>query len=75
MTQIHLRPGILQEVCDEKSLSRDALARDLGVSSASAFRIDSGRVKPSTQFIAALLDYTGRPFEDLFEVTEPERVA
>jgi DNA-binding XRE family transcriptional regulator len=70
VSQIHIREGKLQEICEDLDCSRDDLARRLGVSSAAAFRIDSGRVRPSTKFIGALIEFTGRRFEDLFEVRE-----
>lgn len=38
------------------------------VSTATAYRVDAGKTDPSPQFIASLMDVTGLPFEDLFEI-------
>lgn len=67
---IRIKDGKLGEVCADLGISRDELSRRLGVSTSTAFRIDSGRVDPSPKFIGALISLTGRPFEELFEVGE-----
>lgn len=66
--KIRLRDGVLYEICNDQDISRDELARRLGFASTTAWRIDNGDVEPSPRFIAALLTYTSRKFEDLFEV-------
>lgn len=64
------RPGVLYSYCKEQGISRDELARRLKVSTATAYRIDSGKTAPSPSFIASLMRLTGQPFEALFEITE-----
>jgi transcriptional regulator with XRE-family HTH domain len=66
---VRLRAGTLHRVCKDLDCSRDELARRLGISSASAYKIDVGRANPSNAFIARLVLFTGRRFDDLFEVT------
>lgn len=66
--KIRLRDGVLYSICRDLDISRDELARRLKVASTTAWRIDHGDVEPSTKFIASLLNFTGRKFEDLFEV-------
>lgn len=66
--RIALRPGALHGYCREHDISRDELARRMGVSTGTAFRVDAGRTDPSPKFIAALMSVTGQPFEDLFEI-------
>lgn len=76
MTQIHLRQGKLDEVRDELGIaSRDKLAVRLGVSSAALYRIDSGRANAGTKFIGALLNLTGKPFDELFVIEDEEGAA
>lgn len=66
--KIRVRDGVLYEICKSENISRDELARRLKVASTTAWRVDSGEVEPSAKFIAALITFTGRKFEDLFEV-------
>lgn len=66
--QIRLRDGALYSYCKEHSISRDELARRMGVASTTAYRVEKGDVEPSPRFIAALMHTTGKPFEQLFEV-------
>lgn len=66
--QIKLKPGVLYSYCREHDISRDELARRMHVSTATAFRVDDGRTDPSPKFIAALINTTGRKFEDLFDI-------
>lgn len=73
--RIRIKTGVLHSECKARDISRDELARQMGVSTATAFRIDDGRVDPSPKFIAALIDLTGKPFEELFDIVVPERVA
>lgn len=68
MYDIRPRAGLLDRLCREHDISRDELARRLGVVSTTAWRVDTGRVRPSTTFIAAVLSLTGQPFEECFEV-------
>jgi DNA-binding XRE family transcriptional regulator len=73
--RILLKPGVIHSYCREQEISRDEMARRMGISTATAFRIDDGRTDPSPKFIASLMNLTGMPFEDLFEVVEPEQVS
>lgn len=70
--RITLRDGALHNYCKAKDISRDELARRMGVSTATAFRVDDGRTDPSPKFIAALMDVTGQPFEALFEIVKED---
>lgn len=74
--RIKIKDGALYAECKERAISRDELARRLGVSTVTAYRIDDGRVDPSPKFIASLMDLTGKPFESLFDVvTDAEPAA
>lgn len=66
--RIRIRPGALYQLLKSEGISRNELARRLGVSHATAYRIDEGKVDPSPRFIAALITLSGQPFEDLFEI-------
>lgn len=66
--KIRLRDGVLYDICKTHDISRDELARRLKIASTTAWRIDTGEVEPSAKFIASLLNYTGEPFEVLFEI-------
>ncbi|WP_235738950.1 helix-turn-helix transcriptional regulator [Nocardioides alcanivorans] len=62
------KPGVLYAVRSQRDISRDELARQMGVTPQTAYRVESGRVDPSPRFIAALMVLTGAPFESLFEL-------
>lgn len=66
--QITPKPGVIWNYCKAEDISRDELARRVGVNRATAYRIDEGMVQPSTKFIAGFITVTGRRFEDLFEI-------
>lgn len=66
--RIVVKPGVIYGTCKALDISRDELARRLSVSTATAYRIDDGRVDPSPKFIAALIRETGKTFEALFEI-------
>lgn len=68
------KPGALYGYCKQRDISRDELARQMRVSTATAYRVDAGKTDPSPQFIASLMDVTGLPFEALFEIVK-EKVA
>jgi transcriptional regulator with XRE-family HTH domain len=68
--KIRLREGVIYAITKERDISRDELARRLGVASTTAWRIDSGGVEPSPRFIASLMTFSGQKFEDLFEIVE-----
>lgn len=70
MTQIRVVEGKLSEVGADLDLSREGLAQRMGVSPSTAYRIDVERVPVGTKFIGRLLAVSGRPFEELFEVSE-----
>jgi transcriptional regulator with XRE-family HTH domain len=73
--QIRLRAGAMYGYCTERGISRDELARRMGVSSTTAYRVERGDVEPSPRFIAALMHTTGQTFEELFEIVPEEAVA
>jgi predicted transcriptional regulator len=62
------RDGAIYAVTKRLDCSRDELARRMKVSTATAYRIDAGKVEPSPAFIAGLISVSGQPFEDLFEI-------
>jgi DNA-binding XRE family transcriptional regulator len=66
--RIRIRAGALYELLKSADISRNELARRLGVSNATAYRIDEGKVDPSPRFIASLISLSGKKFEDLFEI-------
>lgn len=66
--RIRVRPGVLYNLLKREGISRNELARRMGVSNATAYRIDEGMVEPSPKFIAALISVSGEKFEDLFEI-------
>jgi DNA-binding XRE family transcriptional regulator len=69
--RIIVRPGALRAVIKEHADgSRDRLAHLINVDRATTYRIEAGRVDPSTKVIAALICLTGKPFESLFEITQ-----
>lgn len=68
--QIALRDGVIGQIQKANNISRDELARQVGVSKTTAFRIERGDVKPSPKFIAGLINVTGQPFEVLFEIVK-----
>ena len=65
-----LKERALDECLAELGISRDELARRMGVSTATTYRAHTERTEPGPKFIAALMDVTGKPFEDLFEITK-----
>lgn len=66
--QIKPKPTAITEACKQLGISRDELARRMGVATATAYRIDAGRTEPSPRFIASLMDLTGKKFEELFDI-------
>lgn len=70
MAQIKIKQGVIYDTCKREGISRAEFARRLGVSEATAFRIDEGRTKPGVKFIAALMITTGKPFEAFFEIED-----
>lgn len=70
--RIKVKPGVIRDYCELKGISRDELARNMGISTATAYRIDAGKNYPSNEFIAALMAFTCLPFEALFEVERRE---
>lgn len=73
--RIALRANVISEICKSEGISRDELARRVGVTSVSAYRLDAGRSNPSAKFVAGLIVATGRSFDDLFVITETEDAA
>lgn len=68
--KLAMKDGALEQCLTELGISRDELARRMGVSSATPYRIQKGRTDPGPRFIAALMDVTGKDFDDLFVVVE-----
>ncbi len=67
---INLAPDAMDRLCDELGTSRNELARQVGVTPQTAYRIQRGRTQPGSFFIASLLQlaakiYGGSP-EDHF---------
>lgn len=73
--RIILKPGVLYTEGKQRELSRDALSRQMGVSTATAYRVEKGDVDPSPRFIAALMRLSGKPFEELFEIVGQDAAA
>jgi len=73
--QIKLREGAMYGYCVEQGISRDELARRMGVASTTAYRVECGDVDPSPRFIAALMHTTGKTFEQLFDIVTAGAVA
>lgn len=73
--RIVVRNGVIYGICKDLNVSRDELARRMGVTGQTAYRIDAGQVDPSPAFIAALMDITSKRFEDLFDIVGREPVA
>lgn len=66
-----MKPGALDGCLAELGgISRNELARRMGVDSATPYRVQSGRTQPGPKFIAALIDVTGKSFDDLFEIVK-----
>lgn len=68
MHRITPKPGVIATYCEQTGISRDELSRRMGVSTVTAWRVDTGRVDPSPGFIARLMDVTGLGFEALFAI-------
>lgn len=66
ITPHHL--GAIRDYCETQGISRDELARRMGVATSTAYRVDSGDVDPSPAFIAKLIDATGLGFDDWFVI-------
>lgn len=73
--RIVLKPGVIPSYCKSRDISRDEMARRMGVSTSTAFRIDAERTEPSPKFIAALMNLTDEKFEALFDIVDDEAVA
>lgn len=70
MKSISMKAGALERCLADLGISRDELARRMGVSNATPYRVQSGRTQPGPRFIATLMDATGKEFDELFVVTE-----
>jgi DNA-binding XRE family transcriptional regulator len=66
--RIKIKQGVLYSLCKQEGISRDELARRVGVNRATAYRIDEGMADPSPKFIAGLIHVSGKKFEDLFDI-------
>ena len=70
MKSIAMKAGALERCLADLGISRDELARRMGVSTTTAYRVDKEKTEPGTKFIAALMDATGKDFDFFFEITE-----
>lgn len=70
MKTLEMKAGALDKCLADMGISRNELARRMGVDSATPYRIQSGRTQPGPKFIAALMDVTGKEFDELFVVGE-----
>lgn len=68
--QIQLKDGAIYQHCKDLDISRNELSRRMGVDTSTAYRVERGDVEPSPKFIAALMQATGKTFEELFVVVE-----
>lgn len=68
------RSSAISDYCKAEDISRNEAARRIGVSVATAYRIDEGMVEPSPKFIAGLIIATGKSFDELFEIVEDEAI-
>lgn len=66
-----MKPQAITQTCKALGgISRDELSRRMQVSTMTAYRIDAGKTEPSPRFIAALMDISGKKFEDLFDIVK-----
>ena len=70
--RIRLRAEALSAICQAEGVSRAEIARRLKVSPTTAYRVEHGAVEPSPRFIAALMRFSGQPFEELFEIVDTQ---
>lgn len=68
--QIKPRPGAIREYLKAEDISRDELARRIGVDRVTAYRVESDVSDPSPKFIAGFLTLTGGKFEDYFVIVD-----
>lgn len=68
--KLAMKDGALDGLLGEMGISRDELARRMGVSTVTAYRVHKEKTEPGTKFIAGLMDVTGKDFDDLFVVVE-----
>lgn len=74
--RIRLQPNVIHQTVKALNLpSRDELARRMNVSTATAYRVEMGKVDPSPAFIAALMIVSGKEFADLFRIVTEEVAA
>lgn len=64
------KPGAIKSYCEQQSITRNELARRMGVDITTAYRVDTGETEPSPKFIARLMETTGQGFDDLFVVVD-----
>lgn len=64
------KTGAIWSYLTAEHISRDELARRIGVDRATAYRVDEGKADPSPKFIAGLMLATGKRFEDLFDIID-----
>lgn len=66
--RIILKDDALASYLAAEKISRDELARRMGIAKETAYRVDTGRTEPSPRFIAQLMNVTGLSFDELFVV-------
>ena len=73
--RIVAKTGAISAYLTSQQISRDELARRMGVAKETAYRVDTGRTEPSPRFIAQLMNVTGLGFDDLFVIERDEPVS
>lgn len=61
----------LKEIMTFTGVSRDTLAKDLGVTPATISNISNGKVYPSIKFLLELSEYFDLDIRDFFHPTKP----
>lgn len=57
---IRIAPNVLDLLCTKQGISRDELARQVGVTPKTVYRIQHGLTQPGNYFIAALLSFVAK---------------
>lgn len=73
--RIVAKPDAIADYLKATDISRDELARRMGIAKETAYRVDTGRTEPSPRFIAQLMNVTGLGFDELFVIEGNEQVS
>lgn len=71
--RIVVKPGAIAAYLKHADISRDELARRIGVDTATAYRVDKGDVDPSPKFIAGFMIEAAARFEQLFLIRDADK--